>query len=59
VLELAVGPQVVAARVGGPAEGALEATREMDVVVVADVGDDLAAQLATVQVAAAREPLEG
>lgn len=58
MLELTVGAQIVAARIGGPAQRTLEAARKMDVVVVADVRDDLAAQLATVQVAAAREALE-
>lgn len=59
MLELAVGAQVVAARVRRPAEGALEASGEVDVVVVAYVRHDLATQLAAMQIAAAREALKG
>lgn len=58
MLELAVGAQVIAARVRRPAQRALEAARKVDVVVVPDVGHHLAAQLAAVQVTAAREALE-
>lgn len=58
VLELAVRAQVVGARVGGAAQRALEAAREVHVVVVADVRHHLAAQLAAVQVERARHALE-
>lgn len=58
VLELAVRAQVVGARVGGAAQRALEAAREVHVVVVADVRHHLAAQLAAVQVQRARHALE-
>lgn len=58
VLELAVRAQVVRARVRGAAQRALEAAREVHVVVVADVRHHLAAQLAAVQVQRARHALE-
>lgn len=58
VFELAVRAQVVGARVGGAAQRALEAAREVHVVVVADVRHHLAAQLAAVQVERAGHALE-
>lgn len=58
MLEFAVCTQVVAARVGGATERALEAAGKVDVVVVAYVGDDLAAQFAAVQVTAAGQTFE-
>lgn len=59
MLELAVGAQIVAAGVGGTAQGALEAAGEVDMIVVAYVRHDLAAQLAAMQVAATGETLKG
>lgn len=58
VFELAMGAQVVAASVGGAAQRTLEPAGKMDVIVVAYVRDHFAAQLATVEIAAAREPFK-
>lgn len=58
MFELAMGAQVVAASVGGTAQRTLEPAGEMDVIVVAYVRDHFAAQLATMQIAAAREPFK-
>lgn len=48
MFEFKVGSKIVAARVGCTAQRALEPSRKVDVVVVPDVGHDLAAQLAPV-----------
>lgn len=58
MFELAVRAQVVAARVRCATERALESAREMDVIVVPDVRHYFAAQLASVQVAAAWQLVE-
>lgn len=58
MLELAVRPQVVAPGVRRPAQRTLEPAREVHVVVVPYVRYHFAAQLAPVQIAAARQTLK-
>lgn len=48
MLEFAMRAQIVAARIGGPAQWTLKAAGKMDVIVIAYVGDDFAAQFTTV-----------
>lgn len=50
--------QVIAAGVGGPAQGTLESSREMHMIMVSYVRHHFAAQLATMQITAARQSLE-
>lgn len=58
MLEFAVSAQVVAPCVRRPAQGALESTRKMHVIMVPDMGHYFAAQFTPVQVAAAWQFVE-
>lgn len=53
VFELAMGAQIVASRVRGPTQRALEPARKVHVIVITDVRHYFAAQFAPVQVAGA------
>lgn len=54
----AVRPEVVTPRVGGLANGTDEPSREVDVVVVSDVGNNFPAEATSVEVRAAGKPVE-